>query len=138
MGLLEDLGAALVTAGAGTLGTDLFLSLLPEDPDAAVALFEVAGGAPAYAMGDEAPAFARARVQVLARGAENDAAVVRARLDVVLGALEALGDTTTDGRYYLTVQGVSTPRLIARDTAERALFAAELDVWHQPSAGGPT
>jgi hypothetical protein len=35
----------------GTLGTDIFLAVLPESPDACVAIYENSGSSPTFTMG---------------------------------------------------------------------------------------
>jgi hypothetical protein len=42
--ILEAVGNYLVAQGQGTLGTDLFLSRMPETPDACVCIYEGEGG----------------------------------------------------------------------------------------------
>ena len=44
--MLNDIGTYLQYQGIGTLGADLFLGLMPDQPDNCIALFEYAGSPP--------------------------------------------------------------------------------------------
>ena len=44
--MITEIGAYLATKSIGTVGTDIFLGLMPDQPDNCIALFEYAGGPP--------------------------------------------------------------------------------------------
>ena len=54
--LLDDIGDLLTTGSIGTVGSDVFLSLLPDTPDQCVSVFETGGSAPLHTMGGANPA----------------------------------------------------------------------------------
>ena len=74
--LLTDVGAYLNTvyadsySGKFALGTNLFLSLLPESPDTCMGVFENAGVAPVYTFG--ATSVTRPELQVIIRNSSYE------------------------------------------------------------------
>ena len=85
MSVLEDAADHLEDNGLGTVGTDIFLSVLPQSPDVCTALFEYAGSAPKETMGTM---LARPRLQVVCRAGRDDYPTARdAALDALARAL---------------------------------------------------
>src|SRR5262245_42728080 len=99
MGLLEDLASTLQTAGVGTLSQDLFLGLLPDAPDRALALYETGGLPPLYVHQSLLPSLIRPGVQVRVRSAayEDGRAHIQDAYDALCQA------------DYLSIQPVQEP-----------------------------
>jgi hypothetical protein len=119
MGLLETLATTLEEANLATRGTDLFLGLLPDAPDAALALFETAGQPPSYIHNQLWPALDRPGVQLCCR--DDDYAQGRDRMQA---AYEALCDSTS----YVAIQPIQPPFALARDERHRPRWAVNFVV----------
>lgn len=128
MAILNDLGSYLDTQLASlTLGTNLFLGRLPDNPDSCVALIEYAGQEPLNVMGSDAmPPVEQPRVQVLSRAANYaDAQTLAAS---VWSALEAvLNETLTSTRYF-RVAAVQSLYPLERDSHNRVVFVQNFQV----------
>jgi len=111
--LVEDIAGRLVIAGHGTIGTDLFMHMMPEEPDECIAIFAYEGEAPRYvhdqvAFDTEAP-----RIQVMIRSAQPNTAYETAY--AVLYSLETIRNEVINGVRYLTVKPTTSPEIIERD-----------------------
>lgn len=131
MSLLDEIGVFLASEGHGTLGVDLFLSLLPDAPDSCVAVYEMPGQGPVYVAGDVAlPAWERVQLQVVARAASYPAA--RTKIGNVWRSLQKIGNEALSGTTYLAVQAVDSPAPLGRDHQQRELLAAHFTAWRVP------
>lgn len=127
--VLADLGAYLQTEGVGTLGTDLFLSWMPDSPDVVVALFETPGIGPSYVQGQDDPAYEFFSVQVRVRGnPENDYPSARTVAVSVDQALRKIANENVNGSYYLRVSKSNGPFTLQRDHSDRVVLAMNFDV----------
>lgn len=132
IGLVEEVGTALQTAGVGTLGTSLFLNSLPETTGTfAVGIFETGGLAPGRTMGTSYLTYERARIQVQCRASASTLA--RKKLNHVFIELEETYNTTLSGTTYLRIEAVQSPFLLTRDAGGRTVFAANFDCWRRPT-----
>jgi len=123
--ILDDVGEYLEDNGIGTLATDLFLGELPDDPAAAVAVFEYAGGPPNKQAGTRTPG-----VQILCRA--SDYAAARIKIEAVYQLLGAIGDefqdtapggVTINGTTYLKFDEVQDPFPLQVDQSGRQILA---------------
>lgn len=127
MALLDSLGTFLQTEGVGTLGTDIFLGLMPDTPDACVVMYEYAGTGPAQFFGDDDPTpYESTSVQVQVRGATYAAARTKAR--AAYTALQKVANETLTGIPFLRVDPLQSPFFMARDENRRVLFASNYRV----------
>jgi hypothetical protein len=127
MALLDALGAFLVTEGVGTLGTNIFLGLMPDTPDECVVLYEYGGGAPGQVFGsDNATPWESSSVQVMARSATYAAARTKAR--AAYAALQKVANETLSGISFLRVDPVQSPFFVQRDENRRVYFSANYRV----------
>ena len=115
--LLDEVGAYLQTHGIGTLGTDLFTGIMPDAPDAAVALIEYGGVEPMHALGGGTAKIERPRLQVLARATTYSAA--RTKIEAAYKVLDALAGETLSGVRYLAVEALQSPFFLRRDENNR-------------------
>jgi hypothetical protein len=127
--VLDDIGAALETAGVGTQGTDLFLSVMPETPDTCVAVVEVAGIEPVDVFRDSAPIIETPRLQVLSRARRADDAKTKARAAWL--ALAGVGEGTVGGgnKRWLNIDVVQSPFMIGRDENDRVIYGFNAQAW---------
>lgn len=117
MSVLNDIGEYLQTNSIGTLGTDLFLSQMPDAPDNVVTVFEYAGNAPNRMGGNRQPG-----IQIRTRSDSYEDA--RAKIDNVYLLLSKIGNEYEDdapegveinGTTYLHFQTVQEPFEIGVD-----------------------
>lgn len=126
MAVLDDVGAYLQTQGVGTLGTDLFLSALPDTPDAACVLYEYGGAPPQHTMGGTAAKWEEPRIQAVARAATYSAA--RTKIGAIFTALHAVNNTTLSGTLYLSIEAVQSPFFLERDQSDRVKMVCNFHV----------
>jgi len=88
--VLSEIGAYLKNQNIGTPGTDIFLGLIPDQPDNCVALFEYAGSPPDLHWNGEYPG-----LQVRVRNTGYAAA--RSKIGEIMTALHGLCEQTLSG-----------------------------------------
>lgn len=130
--MLDEVGTFLQSAGLSlTLGTNLFLSLLPETPNDCTAIYEVAGIPPAIVMSTDLPGIDQPRLQVVTRSTSYSTA--RTKADTIWKALLGVRDETLSGVYYLAINALDSPSPTARDHVQRERIMANFQVWKAPS-----
>lgn len=129
MGMLEDLGGYLDTQSASlTLGTNLFLGLIPETVSNCVAIYENSGIAPEFTLGnDNLPVIERPELQVIVR--DSSYATGRALADSCYRILTQIANQTINSVRYLRVQAIATPTVMDRDENRRVLFSTNFYVF---------
>lgn len=125
MSVIDDLAAQLEVAGVGTVGTTIFKSQLPDEPDTALVLLATPGAPPKDVMGAGGPAIDYPRVQVVARATGFVAADALATQ--AYDALHAITNQTLSGTYYLRVVALQPPFQLDRDEKRRALVAFNVE-----------
>lgn len=112
------------TQGIGTLGTDLFKGLLPDTPDACVALIETGGQASEHALGSAvgAPAWEAPSFQVICRAGRRDYSTARIKANDVFKKLDGLVNTTLSSVRYFSIFAIQAPFSLPRDDQERPLL----------------
>lgn len=106
--LLDELKQYLITTVPLTSG-EVFTGILPDTPDACVAVLEYGGVAPEYIHDSASPAIEFPRVQVLTRGAQYDYETARTKAEAVYGALSRVSNQTLSGTFYLSIRPLQTP-----------------------------
>lgn len=135
--VLDEMTTYLAAQGVGTVGTDLFAGLLPDTPDACVALLETGGMPAAHTVGGGgagSAVFERPSIQVICRGAKHDYAAARAKAGTAFTKLDGLANTTLSGTRYLSIFAAQPPFLIGRDENERPLVGFNVEVAKELSA----
>lgn len=128
--ILDAIGSVLQTAAVGTLGTNLFLSRMPETPDAAVAAYESGAGYPIYTQGTVGAALAVTNIQIVARASREDYQSARTKISAVIAALEAVNETTASGVRLLRVEQSGRPIPLGYDDNDRPEIAMNFSVTH--------
>ena len=130
--ILEALGTYLQTQGQGTLATDLFLAVMPESPDACVAVYENAGGRPEFTMGSAAWAIDRPAIQVICRGARGDYPTVRDKAESIRALLGAITDQTLSGINVMRVEVQGSVIPMGEDENLRPMISVNFDCMVRP------
>lgn len=133
--LLDDIAQILSTGGTTSDGTLIKKGYMPEQPDAVVAIYETGGQGPIRAMRSSPgqPVAEQPRIQVVVRGAANDYATPRLKINDIYRLLEGYGDQTVNGVRYLWIGAVQSPFLMRRDEVSRPMLAVNFDVTKQLS-----
>lgn len=128
MAFLDDLGTYVDTNTSLTLGTDLFLSLMPDTPDNVVALYESTGGVvPVSTMGStNLPQIERPELQVIVRNTSYSTG--RALANTLWELLTAVSNTTIESTLYHRIESTSSPFVFDRDDSRRVLFSCNFNV----------
>lgn len=128
MAFLDDLGAYVDTNTALTLGTDLFLSLMPDTPDNVVALYESTGGVvPVSTMGStNLPQIERPELQIIVRNTSYSTG--RTLANTLWELLTAVSNTTIESTLYHRIESTSSPFVFDRDDSRRVLFSCNFNV----------
>lgn len=101
--VLDDLATRIATTISGTVGTDIFKSMMPVTPDAAVALYETGGLAPEKRFGTKGIEWERPGVQVVVRGAPGDYQTARTTSQTIFEDVSEIETEDLSGtRYYLS------------------------------------
>lgn len=126
--MLEAIGNALQTAGVGTLGSTLFLSTMPETPDACVAVYEYEGMEPDFTMGTGLYAIQRPRIQVKARGLREDYPGTRDKANAARDALSAVINQTLSGVHFIRISPSGSTMPLGLDQNDRPMVVVNFQV----------
>ena len=119
--MLNEIGTYLQSQGIGTLGTDLFLGLMPDQPDNCIALFEYAGSPPDLHWNGEYPG-----LQVRVRDKSYPAG--KAKIKQIVRVLHGLHETVLGGTRYLLVKARGSPEVLMRDENNRIEFFINFEI----------
>lgn len=127
--ILEALADRLQAASVVTPAVDLFIGLMPDQPDKCVAIYEYAGASPLEVMVDEAATIERPSVQVLVRAGRNDYPTARALAASVQAALVNIVDEEISGERFLRVHALSSVNAVGTDENHRPVFSLALQAF---------
>lgn len=132
MPILDDLGQFLQANGFGTLGVDLFLATIPQDPpgpsapDAVLGLFEIPGMAPEHVHDIRGPAVEQAAVQCRWRGSPFGYAAIREQAGAAFRLLDSVVNQAINGVGYRQILALSSPRSLPADEWNRPTVLFEI------------
>ena len=127
MGLLDDIGTLLVNNGLGTIGTNLFLSLLPANvADASVVIIETGGSEPGYVHETAQASTERPSFQVIVR--DSDPETARSKANTIWKLLSKQRNTLINSSKYLSIRPIQSPFPLGRDENERDQIIANYAV----------
>ena len=127
MALLDDIGGYVEDNTAFALGTDLYLSLLPESPDNGIVILENTGVAPIFTQGsNNLPKMERPEIQVLVRNTSYSTG--RANAETIYRLLTQVTNATINGNLYQRIEAIASPALMERDLNRRVLFTTNFNV----------
>ena len=129
---LDDIGSKVAAGTSLTLGTDLFLGLLPDRPLAAVAIIETPGLAPVRTMGGgiqiEIQGF-----QVIGRDDTDNYDTVRTTMNGIYALLAATTQETINSVVYHQFEALSGVFNIGVDNEDNVQLAANFLAWKNPT-----
>ena len=119
--MLEAIGAYLATKNVGTVGTDIFLGLMPDQPDNCIALFEYAGSPPDLHWDGEYPG-----LQIRVRNKSYAAA--RSKIGEAMEKLHGLHEQVLSGTRYLLIKARGSPEVLKRDASNRVELVLNFEI----------
>ena len=119
--MLSDISTYLKNQGVGTPGTDMFLGLMPDQPDNCIALFEYAGSPPDLHWNGEYPG-----LQVRVRNKSYAAA--RTKIGEVAKKLHGLHEQTLSDTRYLLIRARGAPEVLKRDASNRVELFVNFEI----------
>ena len=119
--MLKEIGTYLQSQGIGTLGANLFLGLMPDQPDNCIALFEYAGSPPDLHWNGEYPG-----LQVRVRN--KSYAAGRAKIEEVVKELHGAHELTLNGTRYLLIKARGSPEVLKRDNNNRVELFVNFEI----------
>lgn len=114
-----------------TIGTNLFLSKMPESPDFCVAVFEYEGVTPLEAFGGTY-IIDRPSVQVMVRASRDDYVTARDKAVAIRNLLAGVSNTTLSSVGILRISPVGSIMPLGGDELERPLITFNLDCFVLP------
>jgi hypothetical protein len=134
MSLTAEVVDYLATELSLTAGTTIFETILPDTPDACVAVEETGGSAPERQFGSSAAIFEFPNMRVLCRGAANDYSTPRAQAKTAWEKLlEITPQSTLGSTAYQFVSPMQSPFELGRDSKDRVVIAFNCNVQKDPS-----
>jgi len=129
--VLNELTTFLQTQGLGTQGTDLFYGIVPDTPDALIALLEYPGRQSEPLLGTKTLGLVYPKIQALTRGVINDYDTPRILIQSVVTQFVTILNGSLPG--FLSVEPLADPFYLKRDDNFRCYFACNFLVTKQPS-----
>ena len=124
--MLEALADRLNSASVAITGTNLFIGLMPNDPDVCIALYEYAGSQPLEVLRNNNATLERPSVQVLVRATRNDYPTARDLIEAARDTLTGITDETISNVRFLRVSALSSINAVGIDDNERPMFTLAL------------
>lgn len=126
--VLEAVGNYIDTNSADlTLGTNLFLSKMPESPDYCVAIFEYEGLPPIETFGAAGFVIERPSLQIMVRASREDYVTARDKAVTLRNLIAAISDTTLSGIGILRVTSMGSVNPLGVDELERPQVVFNVD-----------
>lgn len=137
---LDDIASLLVTAGVGTLGTNLFLSskaVIPPGAGPYITLTETGGMGVGGFRGEGGRVQNKARSSTVRPGAQvlvraSSYAAARSKSAAALVVLDGVWNTTINSVAYLSITARQEPTDAGVDEAGRAVVVFNIDCEKQP------
>jgi hypothetical protein len=120
--MLEELADKMATDGVGTVGTNIFIGIMPNSPDACLALYEYAGEGPMEAFNDGGVSLDVPSVQVMSRGGRMDYPAAKTLIVAARNSLTAVTNETLGTVRFLRVREMSAINTLGPDVNDRPLF----------------
>jgi len=125
--ILEAVGDYLQTQGEGTLGTNLFLAVMPETPDVCVAVYENAGSRPMFTMGSDPWSIDQPLIQVICRAGRGDYPIARNKAETIRATLGAIVDTTISSIPIMRMESQGSVVPLGEDDNQRPLISMNFE-----------
>ncbi len=126
--VLESVGNYIDTNSADlTLGTNLFLSKMPESPDFCVAVFEYEGLPPIETFGSSGFSVDRPSLQIMVRATREDYVTARDKAATLRNLISGISNTTISDIGILRVASLGSIMPLGVDELERPMIVFNMD-----------
>lgn len=112
----EDVANYLEDQTFGTVGTDIFYSRFPNEPDDCVCVFQSSGRPPMPWLSLESPG-----ISIIVRGTDPD--TTRIKANEIFKALAGLIHQTWDGVKYHSFESMGSPSNVIEPQTNRSLWS---------------
>lgn len=130
MGMLDEVGAFIDANFTATLGTDLFLSGIPDAaPDSSIGMIETSGPAPEFVHESNVAFYEHATFQLMVRDTKYKDA--RSRMNTLWKLLSGVQNSVLSGTRYLSITPLQTPFDFGDDENHRARVVANFDAFKE-------
>lgn len=109
--------------GVGTFGTDIFIGIMPETPDACICISDASGLKPESRYEWEYPG-----LQVLVRKAEGNYVTAREKIIQIKDCLHGLNNRTINGTIYKMIVAAHEPLYLGVDGINRPMFSINFEL----------
>jgi hypothetical protein len=116
------------SGGAGTFGTDVFISHEPPTPNKVVTIFDTGGFGP-----DLATDIYNPTVMVRIRGAGNGYQAAYAKAELIRDLLHGVHNETWNSTRYILIQALSDIMYIERDEKTRPILSVNFRIIRTPA-----
>lgn len=128
MSVLEAIGNYVDTNNSSlTLGVNLFLSKMPQAPDACVAIFEYEGMPPIENFGEGGFSISRPSVQIMVRGAREDYVGARDLAETLRVQVSSISNTILSSVGILRIASMGSIMPLGVDELERPVIVFNMD-----------
>lgn len=124
--MLEALADRLQAASVAFAAQDLFIGLMPDQPDRCLAIYEYAGAQPLEVLVDDMATLERPSVQLISRAGRNDYPTARALIESARNVLTAIANEEISGQRFLRVNQISSINALGVDENDRPQFSLSL------------
>jgi hypothetical protein len=124
--ILDAIADRLQAASIVFPAVDLFIGIMPDQPDRCVSIYEYAGASPLEVMVNEDATLERPSIQVLIRAGRNDYPTARSLAASVQNALVNIANETISGQRFLRVHALSSVNAVGTDENHRPIFSLAL------------
>lgn len=126
--VLEALGAFIDTnRGDLTIGTNLFLSKMPDTPDVCVCIYETQGSAPVLTFGSTAIQLDKPNVQISVRAARDDYATARDLAQALRTLVSGITNETASNVLIMRAEPTGSFYPLGVDQLERPRVVFNMD-----------
>jgi hypothetical protein len=121
--ILESIGDYLVTNSYGTLGTNIFLQVMPETPDVCLAVYENSGSSPEFTMGSGGIVIDYPMLQIVSRAGREDYPTARDTADSIRNLLSSMVNVTISSVNIMRIEPMGAVNFIGVDNKYRPLVS---------------
>ena len=111
-----------------SIGTNLFVGVMPKEPEGLLVLFQDAPSEPPEALLDSSTNYERPAVQMMVRSAVGGYVAAQVLAGDLKRSLHNLSDVTISTTRYIGIWATSEPFPIGQDERERTLFVVNFRI----------